>query len=230
MEKAKVLLVAATLPEILPTILFFNLTPTATPNHYSNGSIAALITGIGMVNTAFYLGKFISHTTPKIAINAGIAGSFTPSFPIGTVVEIYEDTFSELGAEDPEDFLNMKEMGFPLLQKNEQTYYNTFQNPNPPRTSNPLATAITVNTVHGAEVSIQIVQKRWGKQVETMEGAAFFQAMIAEEIPFVALRAISNFVEPRNRTNWKIQEAVINLNKALIECIESQINANNYGE
>ena len=56
-----------------------------------------------------------------------------------------------------------------------------------------------------------------------MEGAAFFQACMTEGVAFSEIRAISNYVEPRNRDNWKIAEAIENLNKTLIELFEKRL-------
>lgn len=164
--------------------------------------------------------------SPDFVVNAGIAGSFDPLFSPGTVVEITEDTFSEMGAEDHEDFLTMEKMGFPLLEVENTQYFNTFYNPFPTVLPIPKVTAITVNTVHGSESSILKARSRWNKQVETMEGAAFFQIMMAENLPFCALRGISNYVEPRNRANWNIRDAVMNMNSVLIDFLKEKTGIN----
>jgi futalosine hydrolase len=48
-----------------------------------------------------------------------------------------------------------------------------------------------------------------------MEGAAFFYACLLAEVSFVEVRSISNYVEKRNRDNWKMTEAITNLNAVL---------------
>lgn len=222
MKKAKILLVAATLPEILPTIESFFFLPSDSPQILTAGNLTALVTGVGMVNTAYHLGKYLAVNTPDFAINAGIAGTFDPLLPLGSVVEITEDSFSEMGAENHEDFLTLEQMGFSLLESQNTRYFNTFSNPSPSRLAVPKVSAITVNTVHGSDASILTARKRWNKQVETMEGAAFFQIMTAENIPFCALRGISNDVEPRNRANWNIRDAVINMNALLIDFLKEK--------
>ena len=54
-----------------------------------------------------------------------------------------------------------------------------------------------------------------------MEGAAFFLACLLSEVPFLEIRSISNFVEPRNREAWDLPLAIDNLNVALIELIKT---------
>ena len=62
-----------------------------------------------------------------------------------------------------------------------------------------------------------ILQKYKDVQIETMEGAAFFQACLTEGVAFSEIRAISNFVEARNRENWMINEAIERLNQFIID-------------
>ena len=52
-----------------------------------------------------------------------------------------------------------------------------------------------------------------------MEGATFFYICSREKIPFLALRAISNRVELRNRNKWNIPLALDNLSEKLNEVI-----------
>ena len=65
-----------------------------------------------MVATAFALGKHLAINQYDLAINLGIAGSFDRNIALGEVVEITEDTFAELGAEDDEDFITDRKNGF----------------------------------------------------------------------------------------------------------------------
>nr|MBA3901986.1 futalosine hydrolase [Bacteroidota bacterium] len=72
---------------------------------------------------------------------------------------------------------------------------------------------ISVNQVHGEEKAIEKVVQRLNPDTESMEGAAFFYACFSEGLPCVQIRAISNYVEKRNRENWDIPLAVKNLNE-----------------
>jgi futalosine hydrolase len=55
--------------------------------------------------------------------------------------------------------------------------------------------------------------------IETMEGAAVFYVCLMEHIPFVQIRAISNYVGETNKNLWKIPLAVENLHKTLIDVL-----------
>ncbi|SHN35259.1 futalosine hydrolase [Mucilaginibacter sp. OK098] len=181
--------------------------------------ISLLITGVGMVATAFALGKHLSANKYDLVLNLGIAGSFDRNIALGDVVEITEDTFAELGAEDDADFLSIDTMGFGegkfYPSKKLTDLYNLFNTFNLKQ-----AAAITVNTVHGNEASIKKVTERLHPQVESMEGAAFFYACKQMDVPCLQIRAVSNYVEKRNRDNWNIGLAIKNLNTFAIEFLK----------
>lgn len=174
-------------------------------------NLSFLITGVGMVATAFALGKHLSTNQYDLVINLGIAGSFDRSIELGEVVEVIEDTFAELGAEDDEVFLPLNEMGFGEV---------TFIPSRHPFLNIRQVKGITVNKVHGNEASIQKMVNRLNPQLESMEGASVFYACKQFNLPCVQIRAVSNYVEKRNRKAWKIGLAVKNLNTFAVELVE----------
>ena len=70
---------------------------------------------------------------------------------------------------------------------------------------------------------MKINTKKEARQPTGFVMAAFFQTCLTEGVAFTQIRAISNFVEPRNRENWKMQEAIQNLNEVLIELFEKRL-------
>jgi futalosine hydrolase len=50
-----------------------------------------------------------------------------------------------------------------------------------------------------------------------MEGVTFFYICSGGKLPFLALRSISNRVEPRNKDKWDIPLALNNLSEKLRE-------------
>ncbi|MBS1526574.1 MAG: futalosine hydrolase [Bacteroidetes bacterium] len=167
--------------------------------------ISSLITGVGMVATAYKLGKHFATNQYDLAINLGVAGSFDRDIALGEVVEVIADHFSELGAEDDESFITIDQLGF-----GESAFRPTYALPDSLGIRK--ASAVTVNTVHGNETSIQKLSRRISPQLESMEGAAFFYACKQAGIPCVQIRAVSNYVEKRNRDGWQIGLAIKNLN------------------
>ena len=161
-----------------------------------------LVTGIGMVATAISVSKELSEKQYDLVVNAGIAGSFNRSIPLGTVVEVVQDQLSELGAQDGSQFLSPTEMNLEVTSAVEMSA----------QTNLPTVSGITVNTVHGDDKAISQIVHRLNPQVESMEGAACMLACQNAGVACVQLRAISNYVERRNKLAWDIPLAIQNLN------------------
>lgn len=183
--------------------------------------IVPLITGMGMVNLAYKLGKFFMKNRFDLAINFGVAGSFVQELQLGEVVEVVEECYADLGVLSESGFEGMRAMGFVNFYANNKAYYNTIKNPEPSPAKLKKVSGLTLNQISGSQESIIELGKRWkNKQIETMESAAFFQVCLEENVPFYAFRAISNYVEPRDKQKWKLQEAIENGEKFLLDFIE----------
>lgn len=177
-----------------------------------NQEIDFLVTGVGMVATAFALGKHLATHHYDLVINLGIAGSFDQGIELGEVVEVVEDQLSELGAEDDEAFLSIETLGFGESIFKTDMRLSSYASQQLRHVS-----AITVNTVHGHEPSIQKLTGRIQPQLESMEGAAFFYACKQAGLPCLQIRAVSNYIEKRNRDAWQIGLAIKNLNSFAVE-------------
>lgn len=211
----KILLVSATAFEIEPTVLFLEHFKSAKPHTYIFGKleIEVCITKAGMVCTAFELGKMAGKHF-DIAINAGVAGSFGEYEP-GEVVNVTDDCFSELGAEDGSLFISMD-----LLGLGEQRNGLLSLVHNSVTDKLPMVSGITVNTVHGNEDSIEKVKADYNADVETMEGAAFIHAANAFNWRAIQIRGISNKIEKRNKKNWQMPLAIKNLNDVVVDLLK----------
>lgn len=225
----RILIVSATFAEIKPLATVLNISVVPTQNiysaNYSGHEITALITGVGMVATAFHLGG-LNKDDFDLAINAGIAGSFSKELQIGEMVNVTEDCFAELGADYGEKFIPLYKMDFakdfaePFLSEG-----GIIQNPTitPNHLINDLkkVRGITVNTVNGNKERIEKISEMFSADIESMEGAAFLFGCLKKGIPCFQLRSISNYIEPRNLNNWNIPLAIGILNKRLVEIIAS---------
>lgn len=201
----------------------------ARPDKSSDGyffrdtSVRILITGVGSVSTSWMLAKwYLSNPSPDLAINIGIAGSYRQEIQIGDVVMPVSDCFSDAGIETENGFLTLSEAGledpdrFPF-KKDKIIAANRFVQ----QAINKIkpVSSITVNTASGSEATIERLRKKFNPDIETMEGAAFFYICSMADIPFMALRAVSNMVESRNINNWNIPLALENLTGILEEIL-----------
>ena len=201
----KLLVVAATEFEIAPFIL-------------NKTSADILITGVGSPACIYALTKRLQQSKYDLVIQAGIAGTFKNTFPLGDTFFIKSDVFADLGIYENESFFTLFEKKFSdpnsVPYKNgrlENSLKNTFE----------VATAksITVNTVTDNFSQTAIFTKKFDSDLESMEGAAFHFVCIQENVPFLQLRSVSNFVGERVKTNWKIKESISNLNRNLLRIV-----------
>lgn len=223
----RILLVAATILEIRPFL--GKLIPmgeaTGQVSHYQfkNTFIDVMIPGIGMMQTAYHLGKQMAGANYDLAINAGIGGSYTDHLAIGEVVHVTEECIPEMGAEDGSAFFSLFDIG---LMDPDNPPYNKGRLINEfPLKSDRLARIRTVkgataNTIHGNIVSIGKIISLYHPETESMEGAAFLYSCLSDHIPCAQIRCISNYVAERDKTRWNLELAFKNLNKVLWEIIE----------
>lgn len=186
--------------------------------------LSVAITGVGLPLMAYAMGRLLSGNAFALAINAGIAGAFNRNLSLGDVFQVSSQQFGDLGAEQADgEFLSIQDMGlidanqFPFRDGkliNEATLQTEFL---------PRASSISVNKVHGYPPHIEQVRKKFPADLESMEGASFFYACLVEKQPFLEIRAVSNYVEARNRDNWKIDLAIGRLNAVLKEMIVSML-------
>jgi len=206
----RILIVAATQPEVEPLMETLGMNKDEdeanlfTTRHASIANCSVLITGVGMVPTAFALARHLPHNVYNLVINLGIAGSFDKGLTLGELIEITEDTFAELGAEDDKNFISIEKLGFGASIFRPTSSISHFTK----KVNLKQAKAITVNMVHGNDDSIAAIVERLNPQLESMEGAAFFYACRELKVPCIQIRAVSNYVEKRNRDNWQIGLAV----------------------
>ena len=198
-----ILIIAATPGEIAPAL--------AQPYRGAH-RVEFLVTGVGMAATAYHLGRALALQQPDLLLNVGVCGSFDRNRTLGDVGRVSRDSFAELGAEDGEAFIEGEVLGF-----GPSVFTERIEGHFPALERLPSVVGITVNTVHGHPPSIERVAARRSPEVESMEGAAVFYAGSQANVQCVQVRALSNYVERRQRDNWQLEKAIANLNHWLIE-------------
>lgn len=221
----KILIVAATWPEIAPLekrLTFVQENGDVKIYRLGNAEIHTLCTGVGMTATAVSASSIFAKTRYDRAINAGICGCFVQSVPLGDVVVVEKDRIPELGAENGEEFLSVHELDlhgesqFPY----EKGWILGSSESFPEFASLRRVHGITVNTAHGNDKSIERVIRSFNPEVESMEGAAFLMSALYASVPAIQLRAVSNYMERRDKSKWNIPLALTNLNQVLYDGLE----------
>ena len=187
---------------------------------YNNILIDILASGIGTTFTTFHLTDVLMHRKYSLVINIGIAGSFTRDLKIGQVVDIVSEEFADLGVEEGSTFLTLFDSGF--IDSNEFPFENgVIKNmPDGIATGLPPVRGITTNKSNGRESTIRELFTKFNAHIESMEGAAVFYVCKWLGIPFFEIRAVSNYVEPRDSSQWDIPVALENLSSSVIKVLD----------
>ena len=212
-----ILITAATELEIRPLIDWCGKGGVPPGRH----RVQWLITGVGLLATTHSLMAETAKNRPDLLIQAGIAGSFRSCRP-GTVYQVAEDRIGDQGVWENHGFRSVFDLGFAAP---EQAPYLGGALPNP---YTRLRSLLPLESVRGASVNeITTCREKisWYKQhfdpvIESMEGAAFHYVCLLGGLPFLQLRAVSNEVGQRDKSQWNIPLAVGNLNEQLISLIK----------
>ncbi|MEP6677290.1 MAG: futalosine hydrolase, partial [Ferruginibacter sp.] len=126
----------------------------------------------------------------------------------------------DLGMEESHHFQTIFQAGF--ANPDEYPFSNGWLKNDHPLIEKkmfPSVRAVTINKVTDDALQQQQLMATFDPILESMEGAAFHYVCLMEKIPFIQIRAISNYVGDRNKANWKFKESIANLNNALIEIV-----------
>lgn len=203
----KIIVTAATSFEIQPTI-----------NVFTNNNVCFKVTGIGMLATAVSLTKLVLLEKPDIVVQVGIAGAFDSSVSLGKVLAINSETIGDLGVQENNAWHDVFDLK--LVNVSSVPFTNK-KLPNPYLAQlNILAlqevAAITVNEISTNQQRILQLQAKYNPTIESMEGAALHYVCTDLQVPFIQLRSISNYIGERDKTKWQMQQAITNLNEALM--------------
>ncbi len=216
----RILLLAATPPELDPTVAWLRKQAVRQEQNvlaFERVEIEVVFGGLGLVSTAFLLGRRLpAQPAVQLAIQTGIAGAFDRALALGEVVNVVSEQLGDWGAEDRDgNLLPPAAMGFPpgfpfdgggILRPAGPSAILPY----------PTVAGLTVHRATGSQTTIIRLRESFpDAQVESMEGAAFFYACIAAGVDALQLRAISNYVTPRDRSAWKIKAAITAVNTAL---------------
>jgi len=210
-----ILLTAATRKEIEPVIHYLSERIYLRKNQ----RVDVLVTGVGVMDTTYSLARKFGQQKYTLAVQAGIAGTFHPIYAPGLVVAVKEDMVGDLGVMQGQHWQDLFDLG--LARENTPPWIDRkLVNPHKELLGKlhlECVRGITVNQVSTSKSFIQGMKDKYMPVVESMEGAAFHYVCLKEGVPFIQLRGISNQVGERDRSKWKMNEAIDVLNKQLIK-------------
>jgi futalosine hydrolase len=175
---------------------------------------SVICTGVGAVNAAYALTRYLDRQPVKSVIVCGIAGAYPASgLSIGDVVCAESECYGDLGADSADGFLDMQALGFPVIP-GPPPRYNTLPMQLFPASRR--ARFVTVNTCTGTDEVARARAGRTGGAVESMEGAAIAHVAALAGIAAGEIRGISNLAGNRDRGAWRVKEAAAAAQEALL--------------
>jgi futalosine hydrolase len=167
--------------------------------------------GAGPAAAAAGTARLLANGRYRGVVSAGIAGGFAGRAPVGAIVLGARSIAADLGAESPDGFLPIEELGFGRsVVESDVDLIKSLAAALPEAI---VGDVLTLATVTGTAATAQRLAERFPQAVaEAMEG--FGVAIAAGDLPFAELRAISNPVGPRDRGAWRLKEAFAALSTA----------------
>jgi futalosine hydrolase len=182
--------------------------------------VPILCTGVGAVNAACSLTRFLEREGARRVIVCGIGGAYAQaSLRIGEAVWASSECYGDLGAESPDGFLDMRALGFPLIDGAGPVYNTLSLDIVPAAGAVPF---VTVNACTGEDSAAERMAKRTGAAVENMEGAAIAHVAKLYGIPCGEVRGISNRTGNRDRAAWRVKEAAAAAQEAALAFLKGE--------
>jgi futalosine hydrolase len=169
------------------------------------GDATVLVCGIGPAAAAAATATALALSSYRAVLSLGICGGFRGAAEVGDVVVATDLVVADLGADSPEGFLAMGQLGW---AEDEQGV-------DPALVSAVAAVlgevvigpVLTVSTVTGTSSRAQQLAERHGAVAEAMEGWGAVEAARPHGVPVLEVRTVSNEVGERNTDAWDIPRA-----------------------
>jgi futalosine hydrolase len=182
--------------------------------------VILLAGGMGKTNAASAVTAVLERTPVGGVVGFGVAGAYEGSgLAPGDVALAASEHYGDEGVATPDGWMSCEGIGIPLLASGEQILFNDFPcDPARlaavreafPRRGRALAIGpfVTVSCCSGTAGRGGELAERFGAICETMEGAAYAHVAALYGLPFLEVRGVSNVVEDRDLSRWKLPEAV----------------------
>lgn len=178
---------------------------------HANQALDVLAAGVGPAAAAANTAKALAAKKYELVISTGIGGGFWPRAEIGTLVAANQIIAADLGVETAEGFSSFEELGFGLTKIQVDSGLLSRLTAALSETKLKVATGpiITVSTATGtAESAAERARRVPGVVAEAMEGYGVALAAQIYGLPVLEIRAISNQVGPRDKSSWRLKEAL----------------------
>ncbi len=185
-------------------------------------NIHFLYTGVGMLLSAVSLTQYMFQHKSDLMIQLGIAGSFNTQILLGDVVVVDKEYLGDTGVWENGEWKDVFDLN--LLKKDASPFTNKYLQNQTVDVFNvlqlPKVTGVTINEITTSGQRSDVLKEKYNADIESMEGASLHYVCSLFSVPFLQVRSISNYVGERDKTKWKMKEAIENVNEAVKKMLD----------
>jgi futalosine hydrolase len=181
-------------------------------------SVTLLVGGVTAAVAAAATAVALAREPFDIVVSAGIGGVFPESGGLGDLLIAERIIAADLGADGPDGFHSVEELGFgtTVIDALALDGLKAIGGRDAVR-----GDLLTVSTGTGTAERAAWLRTRYPAAVgEAMEGYGVAVAAAQFALPVAEVRAASNLVGPRDRSAWRIGEALSTLTAAAVPIVE----------
>ncbi len=179
--------------------------------------VEVLECGVGPVEAAVVTARALASGRYATALNAGIGGAFRGRAKIGDALLVAEEYLADLGLEGGET-LTLPD-GAQLFERacaSEALLQRCSALPLR------VGRGLTVSQVTATQATAERFARRYGADVESMEGFSFLRAAELAGVEALEIRGISNYVGDRYESEWDFgagARATVAALDAVLDCL-----------
>lgn len=180
-----------------------------------DGRYDVAVCGVGLVNSAAGMSRFLSTGNYKRVFLLGICGAYLDrGLDIGEVVRVDSEVIGDMGAQNFDGhFIPWRD-----ISKQEEVFVGETTRYLPLMLASiRSAVGVSVNCCTGTSYLSLKRAALFDADVESMEGASVFAICKAFRVPVFEFRAVSNVAADRDPSQWKITEAMTALKQRVLD-------------
>ncbi|MBK6917451.1 MAG: futalosine hydrolase [Deltaproteobacteria bacterium] len=169
--------------------------------------------GVGKTRASFELTRALVSEPGAGVVVVGVCGAFRGrGLAIGDICVVAQDREIDEGVQTPAGFLDLQALG--LTAPCEARADEAMTARAAATLACPAVAGVTVSTCSGTD-ALAAARARSGAAIETMEGAAIAWVCAELGVPWIAVRAVSNYTGDRDRAGWDLRRAMVALGGAV---------------
>jgi futalosine hydrolase len=179
------------------------------------------VCGFGPVLSGVVTSRLLYTLSPKRVFLIGIAGCFGSEIALGSTLEFNEVVCYGVGVGSGKDYRSVTDMGWAQYQSESERIEIRDTVPLSVESGSNKVQLLTCCSVSADEIDAEVRQQKFPHaKAEDMEGFAVAAACMLANIPLRILRGISNRVGDRDKSQWRVRDAMAAVETELVRVLK----------